>query len=67
LTPRTQTITSDGVDSAFVVNVSGAEGPPGLVVVDGGGFQLAELGEELHDVGVGHAEVQVADEQLGRA
>ena len=27
-------------------------------------FELPELGEELVDVGVGHAELEVADDQL---
>ena len=33
--------------------------------MDRGSFQLAELGEELLDVGVGDAEVEVGDDELG--
>jgi hypothetical protein len=35
--------------------------------VDGGGLQMAKLGEELLNIAVGDAEVQVGDNQLGGA
>lgn len=59
--------TFDGVRSPVKDDVGGAEGPARPVVVHGSSSQLAELGEELVDVRIGNAEVQVGDDQLAGA
>ena len=58
-------LTLEGVRSPVENDLCCAERPSAPVVVNRGSFQLAELGEELLDVGVGDAEVEVGDDELG--
>ena len=58
-------LTLEGVRSPVENDLCCAERPPAPVVVNRGSFQLAELGEELLDVRVGDAEVEVGDDELG--
>ena len=60
-------ITFDGVGMSIVNDVGGAERLAVSVEVNGGRSQSPELWEELVDVGVGDPEVQVGDDELGRA
>ena len=60
-------LTFDGVGLSLENNVSGAERAAGPVVVDGGGLELPELGEQLLDVRVRHTKVQVGDHQFSRS
>merc|ERR1719229_1781759 len=55
----------EGVRSPVENDLCCAERPSAPVVVDRRSFQLAELGEELLDVRVGDAEVEVGDDELG--
>ena len=60
-------LTLEGIRSAVEDDLCCAERPAAPVVVHRGRLELAELGEQLLDVGVGDAEVQVGDDELGGA
>ena len=60
-------LTLDGVTPSVVDDLRRAETPSAPVVVDGAGPEVAELAEQLADVGLRHAEVEVGDDQLPRA
>ncbi len=60
-------LTFDGIRLSVEDDVCRAEGPPGAIIVDSSGPQVPELREELLDVGVGDAKVQVRHHQLGGA
>ena len=56
--------TFHGIRLPLVQDIRCAQGPAGPVVVHRGGLELAELREELLDVGLGDPGVQVGDHQL---
>ena len=57
----------DGVGPPVKDDVGGAQGTARPVVVDRGSLQVAELGEQLCDVRVADAKVQVGHDQLAWA